>query len=259
MKNKVRLDMLLVEKGLVESRTVAQTLIMDGQVYVSGIKIIKPSVLIEKNTDIVVKEKLKYVSRGALKIEKAHKEFNFSIKGKIALDIGSSTGGFTDFLIQNGAKKVYAVDVGYGQLDYKLRQNEKVVNLERINARYITEEHVKEKVDLIVIDTSFISVTKFLENMTRFLKEGSKILILIKPQFEAGRKFVQKGGVVRDAEVHKKVIENIINFAEKTGLFLYGLTVSPIKGPAGNIEFLALFGFDINKKIETDSVIGKIV
>lgn len=247
---KKRLDMLLLDKGLTESTTTAQTLIMDGQVSVNGVKIIKSSTMVEASANIEIKEKLKYVSRGALKIEKAYKEFNLNVKDKVALDIGASTGGFTDFLIQNGIKRVYCVDVGYGQLDYKLRNLEKVVNLERQNARYLTEEHIKEKVDLVVIDASFISATKFFENLKKFLKNEAQVLILIKPQFEAGRKFVQKGGVVRDKNAHKDVIKNIVNFAENTGLFLYGLTVSPIKGPAGNTEYLALFGLDKGNKIE---------
>lgn len=256
---KKKLDILLLERKLVDSRTVAQTLIMDGQVSVNGVKIIKPSTAIKADAEIEIKEKLKYVSRGALKIEKAYKEFNMDVKDKVALDIGASTGGFTDFLIQNGIKRVYCVDVGYGQLDYKLRNSEKIVNLERQNARYLTEEHIKEKVDIVVIDVSFISVTKFLENMKRFLKDVSEVLILIKPQFEAGRKFVQKGGVVRDKNAHKDVIKNIVNFAENAELFLYGLTVSPVKGPAGNIEFLALFGFDSKMKIDADKEINNIV
>ncbi|MFH1453692.1 MAG: TlyA family RNA methyltransferase [Armatimonadota bacterium] len=248
-KNKTRLDILLLDKNLVESRTVAQTLIMDGAVYVNGVKTIKPSTFVGEDVEIILKEKLKYVSRGGLKIEKAFTEFGLNIKGGIALDIGASTGGFTDFLLQNGAEKVYCVDVGYGQLDYKLRNSDKVVNLERLNVRNLTEEHVKEKADLVTIDTSFISVTKFLENLIRFIKEDGRVLILIKPQFEAGRKFVHKGGVVKDKQVHRDIIKNIALFAGNIGLYIYELTVSPVKGPAGNTEYLALFGFDKTKRI----------
>lgn len=259
MKNKIRLDVFLVEKKLALSGTAAQAIIMDGRVSVNGVKIIKPSELVKEEDIIEIKEKLKYVSRGALKIEKAYKEFNLDARNKVVIDIGASTGGFTDFLIQNGAKRVYAVDVGYGQLDYKLRKCEKVISLEKLNARYLSGKDIKEKADLITIDTSFISVVKFLKNLIKFLKQGSLVLILIKPQFEAERKFVLKGGVVKDKQVHKEIIKNITVFAEDSGLFLYNLTISPIKGPAGNVEYLALFGLNKSKKINFNSEIDNVV
>jgi 23S rRNA (cytidine1920-2'-O)/16S rRNA (cytidine1409-2'-O)-methyltransferase len=238
---KERLDILLVEKGFFTSREKAKAAIMAGLVTVDGEKIEKSGTKINCEACIKVKRnKLKYVSRGGLKLEKAIKLFGLDFQNKIVLDIGASTGGFTDCSLQNGASKVYAVDVGYGQLDWKLRQDNRIIVLERVNARYLTQSHIPENVDIITIDASFISLAKILPAVKRFIKETGFIVTLIKPQFEAGKEKVGKKGVVRDSLTHENVINKLIDAARELGLYCYELTYSPITGPEGNIEYLML-------------------
>jgi 23S rRNA (cytidine1920-2'-O)/16S rRNA (cytidine1409-2'-O)-methyltransferase len=240
-KEKERLDQLLVCKGLVNSREKGKALIMAGQVYVNQVRVEKPGTQIKITDSIEIKGKNHvYVSRGGLKLEKALATFSIDLNEKVVLDIGASTGGFTHCALLKGASKVYAVDVGYGQLDWSLRQDSRVVNLERVNARYLTHEQINEKVDIITIDVSFISLEKILPTIKGFLKETGLILALVKPQFEAGRENVGKKGVVRDKKVHIAVVENIIEFCRNIELEPLGLDYSPVKGPEGNIEFLLL-------------------
>ncbi len=238
--SKERLDNLITKLGLSESRERAQSQIMAGNVFVNGQKMDKPGTKINSDSKIEVKGKpLPYVSRGGLKLEKAIKEFDINLQDVLAMDVGASTGGFTDCMLQNGAKKVYAIDVGYGQLAWKLRTNERVICLERTNVRYLTDEVVKELVDFVSIDVSFISLTKVLPAIWKLLKQNGKIICLIKPQFEAGRDKIGKKGVVRDKSVHFEVINTIIKFCiESLNSQIIGLTYSPIKGPEGNIEYL---------------------
>jgi len=229
----------LVLKGLTESREKGKALIMAGQVFVNGIKVDKPGAQVKKTDILEVKGKAYvYVSRGGLKLEKALQVFDLDLKGKTIMDIGASTGGFTHCALLRGASKVYAVDVGYGQLDWSLRQDPRVINLERKNARYLTKEDINELVDIITVDVSFISLEKILPAVTAFLKDGGLIVALIKPQFEAGRENVGKKGVVRDKNIHKIVISNIIEFSISIGLRPIALDYSPVKGPEGNVEFL---------------------
>jgi len=236
---KTRLDVALVERGLIQSRERAKTTIMSGQVYVNGQKADKAGDTVKDDDKIEVRgDTLKYVSRGGLKLEKAMTEFPITLDGKIAMDIGASTGGFTDCMLQNGAVKVYAVDVGYGQLAWSLRQDPRVVNMERTNIRYVTNEQVPEKLEFASIDVSFISLSLVLKPCRALLKDGGEVVCLVKPQFEAGREKVGKKGVVRDPEVHLEVLENFLNHVRDAGFVLSGLTYSPIKGPEGNIEYL---------------------
>jgi len=235
---KERLDKLLVEKGIVQSRERARALIMAGKVSVEGNRIDKPGVQI--NIDVQLKLQggdSSYVSRGGEKMEGALKAFGIDPKGMVVMDVGASTGGFTDCILQKGAKKVYAVDVGYGQLAWRLQKDPRVVNLEKKNIRYLQREEVPEEIDLILIDTSFISIEKFLPHLLGFLKKESAILSLIKPQFEVERGEVGKGGVVRDKALHEKVIERVSNFTRGLGLKVLGVTESPLLGPKGNKEF----------------------
>lgn len=236
---KYRLDQLLVNKGLVSSREKGKAMIMAGQVYVNGDKVEKPGTSVNNDAVVEIKgDSLPYASRGGLKLAKALEEFKFTVHGKVMLDIGASTGGFTDCALKNGAIKVYAVDVGYGQLAWTLRQDPRVVVMERKNARYLSSADISEPVDVITIDVSFISLRKILPSLGALLKEGGSILALIKPQFEAGRELVGKKGVIKDQAVHGQVIQEIITFSQNLGLTVRGLTYSPIKGPQGNIEFL---------------------
>ncbi len=236
---KERLDQLLLSRGLVASREKGRALIMAGQVFVNHVKTDKPGTLVASTDDIELKGKpYLYVSRGGLKLEKALQEFPLNLEGKIILDIGASTGGFTHCALLNGAAKVYAVDVGYGQLDWLLRQDHRVVNLERKNARYLSAEDIPEPVDLITIDVAFISLEKILPAVMSFIKEEGEIVALIKPQFEAGREKVGKKGVVKDKGVHKEVIEKVMSYSARIGLIPAGLQYSPITGPEGNIEYL---------------------
>lgn len=239
MADKERLDVLLVEKNLASSRELAKAYIMAGNVYVDGMKEEKAGTKIPVTADIELRaSKMKYVSRGGYKLEKAIDEFDISLEEKICLDIGASTGGFTDCMLQNGAIKVYAVDVGYGQFAWKLRNDERVVCLEKTNVRYITHEQVPDEGDFASIDVSFISLTKVLPAVLGVMKEEGRLVCLIKPQFEAGREKVGKKGVVKDIGVHKEVIEAIANYALEQDLGILGLSFSPIKGPEGNIEYL---------------------
>ena len=237
---KIRLDQLLTQKGLTESREQAQRLIRAGMVRVNGQPAGKPGHTFPEDAELFVKAAEKYVSRGGLKIEEAHKQFGFDLADAVCLDIGSSTGGFTDFMLQHGAAKVYAVDCGTNQLHYKLREDPRVVVMENTNARYLTEADIPEPADFCSIDTSFISLTTILPPLKNLIKPGGHIVSLIKPQFEAGKAQVGKGGVVRDPAVHDEVIEKIKTFGiQVLGFQWIGLCTSPITGPAGNIEFLA--------------------
>lgn len=236
---KLRLDIALVEKGYAESREKAKAMIMAGLVYVNNQKSDKPGNNINTEDSIEVRgQTLKYVSRGGLKLEKAVDVFDFSLDNTVCADIGASTGGFTDCMLQNGAKKVYAIDVGYGQLAWKLRTDSRVINLERTNFRYVTKEQIPEELDFASVDVSFISLALILPVMRTLLKNDGKAVCLIKPQFEAGKENVGKKGVVRDKNVHIAVIEKIISLIEKNEFSLLGLDFSPIKGPEGNIEYL---------------------
>ena len=237
MKN--RLDVLLVEKGFFPSREKAKAVIMAGQVYVDNQKADKPGMAVDSNADIQVRgDTLKYVSRGGLKLEKAMQVFPISLQDKICVDIGASTGGFTDCMLQNGAVKVYAVDVGYGQLAWNLRNDARVVNLERTNIRYVTKEQVPLPIDFISVDVSFISLKLVLPVAALLLKEEGEAVCLVKPQFEAGREKVGKKGVVRDKNTHIEVLKNAMGYARDNGFSVQGLTFSPVKGPEGNIEYL---------------------
>ena len=236
---KVRLDNYLLEQGLFETRSRAQAAIMAGQVLVDEQKIDKPGTSIKEGATIrLLGDQLRYVSRGGLKLEKALQVFPVSVAGKVMADIGASTGGFTDCALQNGATKVYAVDVGYGQLAWKLRSDPRVVNMERTNARALEESSLPEKVDAASIDVAFISLEKILPAVKKILKPNGFVIALIKPQFEAGKEHIGKKGVVKDPEVHKDVIRRIISFAQAEGWSIGGLDFSPVKGPEGNIEYL---------------------
>lgn len=236
---KERLDVLLVNRGLAPSREKAKTMIMEGNVFVENEREDKAGSMFDVEAAIEIKgNTLKYVSRGGLKLEKAMTHFGISLEGKICMDIGASTGGFTDCMLQNGAKKVYAVDVGYGQFAWKLRQDERVVCMEKTNIRYVTPEDIADRLDFASVDVSFISLTKVLGPARELLNDGGEMVCLIKPQFEAGREKVGKKGVVRDKTVHEEVINKVIDFAIETGFFVKNLEYSPIKGPEGNIEYL---------------------
>ncbi len=236
---KERLDQLVFERGFTESRERAKTTVMSGLVFVNGQRADKPGMPVAPDAQIEVRgEALPFVSRGGFKLDKALKVFPIDPAGKICIDCGASTGGFTDVLLQHGAAKVYAVDVGYGQLAWKLRGDERVVNLERTNLRYITDERIPEKLDLAVTDVSFISIRLILPAVVPLLKDGADLVCLIKPQFEAGREEVGKKGVVRDEAVHREVVREILDFAPTVGLSVRGLDYSPIKGPEGNIEYI---------------------
>lgn len=236
---KKRLDILLVEKQLEKSRERAKAMIMEGLVYVNGQKEDKPGSMTDEAASVEVRGKtLPYVSRGGLKLEKAITQFGIDLMGKTAMDIGASTGGFTDCMLQNGAAKVYCVDVGYGQLAWKLRCDPRVVNMERVNIRYVTGEQVPDRLDFISVDVSFISLSLVLPVAKQLLKEDGEIVALIKPQFEAGREKVGKKGVVRDSAVHREVIGKVIELAQSLELTVKGISFSPIKGPEGNLEYL---------------------
>ena len=239
MQNKERLDLLLFNKGFTESREKAKALIMSGKVYVDNQKADKPGTLYKNDSKIEVRnDEIQFVSRGGLKLNKAISSFNIDLKDKIAMDIGASTGGFTDCMLQNGAKKVYSVDVGYGQLAWKLRNDERVVNLERTNIRYLDESLILEKLDFVSIDVSFISLKLVLPVAKNLMKDFAKGVCLIKPQFEAGRDKIGKNGVVRDKKTHEEVIKNVFDFTRNLGFKILDLDFSPVKGPKGNIEYL---------------------
>lgn len=236
---KKRIDVLLYEKGLAPSREKAKVMIMAGNVYVNNQKYDKPGDTVNEDAEIEVRgSTLKYVSRGGLKLEKAMQMFPITLDGSVCMDIGASTGGFTDCMLQNGASKVYSVDVGYGQLAWQLRQDPRVVNLERTNARYLTREQIPEEIDFFSVDVSFISLKIILPAVRPLLRDGGRAVCLIKPQFEAGREKVGKKGVVRDKSVHEEVVQMICDFLLENGYSVLGLTFSPVKGPEGNIEYL---------------------
>ena len=229
----------MVENGLVSGRDLAKSLIMEGKVYVNNQKADKAGEQVGEKDKVELRgETLRYVSRGGLKLEKAMKSFPICLDGSIAMDIGASTGGFTDCMLQNGAKKVFAVDVGYGQLAWKLRTDDRVVNMERTNIRYVSLEDIGEELDFASVDVAFISLKLVLPVAFKLLKNNGEIVALIKPQFEAGREKVGKKGVVREPSVHCEVIEEVTKFAQNTGFQILGLDFSPIKGPEGNIEYL---------------------
>ena len=236
---KERLDVLLVQKGLAPSREKAKTMIMEGNVFVDNQREDKAGTFFDPSVNIEIHgNTLRYVSRGGLKLEKAMAQFGITLDDKVCMDIGASTGGFTDCMLQNGAKKVYAVDVGYGQFAWKLRQDPRVVCMEKTNIRYVTPEDIGDALNFASVDVSFISLTKVLGPAKELLKDGGQMVCLIKPQFEAGKDKVGKKGVVRDPAVHKEVIERVILFAKSIGFGILHLDYSPIKGPEGNIEYL---------------------
>ena len=252
MSNKTRLDVLLTERGLLDSRQKAQATIMSGIVFVNGQRVDKVGTAVSNDALIEIRgTTLPYVSRGGLKLEKAMQTFSLTLTGKICADIGASTGGFTDCMLQNGAKKVYAVDVGYGQLDWKLRNDARVVCMERTNARYLTHEEIPEELDFASVDVSFISLKLIFPALYGLLREGGEIACLIKPQFEAGREKVGKKGVVRDPAVHLEVLEHFLIHAKENHFTVLGITYSPIRGPEGNIEYL---GF-LRKSEEPDAAV----
>lgn len=238
-KAKLRLDTYLTEQGLFETRSRAQAAIMAGQVLVDEVKIDKPGTSVKEGAKIrILGDRLRYVSRGGLKLAKALQKFPVSVTGKVMADIGASTGGFTDCALQNGAVRVYAIDVGYGQLDWKLRNDPRVINMERTNARLLEADSLPEPIEAASIDVAFISLEKILPAVRKLLAADAFVIALVKPQFEAGKENVGKKGVVRDPAVHKEVLRRIIAFAEQEGFGIGGLDYSPVKGPEGNIEYL---------------------
>jgi 23S rRNA (cytidine1920-2'-O)/16S rRNA (cytidine1409-2'-O)-methyltransferase len=257
---KKRLDIILIEKGLFSAREKAKAAIMAGEVMVDGICVDKAGALIDDRADIIVKSKqLPYVSRGGLKLAKAIEVFELDLQGKIILDIGSSTGGFVDCALQRGAIKVYAVDVGYGQLAWSLRKDERVVVLEKTNARYLTTDEIGEKVDLITVDASFISLAKVLPASIQFLPADGLLIALVKPQFEAGKEKVGKKGVVRDKDVHKQVLQKVCADMQGLGMMPRALDFSPITGPNGNIEYLLLAKKNTDRLLAVDNLIIEAV
>lgn len=237
-RKKIRLDKMLFDKYLVESREKAKALIIAGEVMVDGTVTYKAGAQVDPDSELKIKSKLPFVSRGGLKLEQAVNDFGLEFEGKTCMDVGASTGGFTDCMLQHGAVKVHAVDVGYGQFDWKLRMDERVVLLEKTNIRYLEKQAVPDKIDIAAIDVSFISLTKVIPNILNFLEPGGEIVALIKPQFEAERKDIGKGGVVRDETVRIGTVEKIKTWAEANGLEVLGTTSSPVKGPKGNAEYL---------------------
>ena len=255
---KMRLDVILAERGLVDSRALAQRMVMAGQVRVNGQVALKPATKVEEGAEITLDEGPRYVSRGGEKLEAALAEFPINVQGLICADVGASTGGFTDCLLQHGAKKVYSIDVGKGILHWNMRQDERVEVMEETNARYV--EKLPEPVDLVTIDVSFISLKVLLPVVKAwFGEEGGQVIALIKPQFEAGRKVTAKGkGVIRDPEVHKQVLEDVLGFAQDEGFGISGLIRSPLVGPKGNVEFLGWMEYPPIERINIDDVILSI-
>lgn len=255
MKNKKRIDVLLVERGFFQSREKSKRVVMEGIVFVGNNRIDKPGEKVDVDSEIIIKgNPIPYVSRGGLKLEKAIKDFDVVLKEKIAIDIGASTGGFTDCMLKNGAKRVYAIDVGYGQLDWNLRNDNRVIVKERTNIRYVKKEDIGEEADFISIDVSFISLELVLPVADKLLKKDGEIVALIKPQFEAGREKVGKKGLVRDKKVHFEVIKKILNFCNKNNLQISNLAYSPITGATGNIEFLSHIVKENNKYEELNDI-----
>ena len=256
MKIKKRLDVLLTEQGYADTRSKAQAIIMSGNVYVNGQKADKPGVSYEETVELEVRGAVcTYVSRGGLKLEKALRDFGVKPVDYVCSDSGASTGGFTDCLLQQGARKVFAIDVGYGQLDWKIRSDERVVVMERTNIRYVTPEDLGEPLDLSVIDVSFIGLEIVLPTIKTLLKPTGQVLCLIKPQFEAGKENVGKKGVVRDPKIHKMVLDNFVSLVDSLGFKILGLTFSPVKGPEGNIEFLGHLTLDNVEGIRPDTAL----
>ena len=252
---KERIDVLLVEKGFFSSREKAQAALMAGNILVNEQKVDKAGTKVDATASIrIIGDKMPYVSRGGLKLAKAITAFELDLTDKIAADIGASTGGFTDCMLQNGAKKVYAVDVGYGQLAWSLRSDERVVNLERMNARYLSKENLPEQIDFMTMDLSFISLDKVLPHVRQFLSNDGEIIALVKPQFEAGRENVGKKGVVRDSKVHEEVLKKVIQVAQDNQLTVLGVDFSPIKGPEGNIEYLLYLSNSDGQQREITSI-----
>lgn len=258
---KKRLDLCVTESGLAESREKAKALIMLGRVYVNNQKADKPGTPVSDTDKLELRgETLRYVSRGGLKLEKSIPRYGLSLEGAVCMDIGASTGGFTDCMLQNGAARVYAIDVGYGQLAWKLRTDERVVSLERTNFRYVTAKEVPDIIDFASVDVSFISLTLILPAAKALLKSGGKMVCLVKPQFEAGRGKVGKKGVVKEPEIHREVLTKIVGFAESIGFSVIGADYSPIKGPEGNIEYLLCLANDGGEEQNvTEEIIREVV
>lgn len=256
---KDRLDVLLVNKGLAESREKAKRIIMAGRVKVDGRVQDKPGSSFDTESEIIVEGKeCPYVSRGGLKLEKGIEEWEINCKNAVCVDMGASTGGFTDCMLQHGASKVYAIDVGYGQLDYKLRTDDRVINMEKTNIRYLDTDLIEEAIDLISIDVSFISLSHMLPVASELLSDEGLVFCLVKPQFEAGREQVGKGGIVRDPKVHEEVISNVIVYAEDSGLYPKELSYSPIKGTKGNIEYILLLSHKkCDNKVDVSGVVNE--
>jgi 23S rRNA (cytidine1920-2'-O)/16S rRNA (cytidine1409-2'-O)-methyltransferase len=258
MGEKQRLDVLLVERGLVASRELARRMIMAGEAAVNGQVVDKPGMRVDANAELTMRAMPRFVSRGGEKLDAALVAFPIEVTDKICADVGASTGGFTDCLLQSGAAKVYAIDVGYGQLDYRLRQDERVIVMERTNARYV--EVLPEKIEIVTVDASFISLRLLLPVIKRWLAERADLIVLIKPQFEAGKRDVGKGGVVKSSEVHGRVLREVLTSATNDGFTVGGLIRSPLKGPAGNIEFLAwlTYGDSQQPPLDLDSAIESV-
>lgn len=256
MAKKERLDVMITQRELTPSREKAKAYIMAGVVYVNGQKEDKPGFQTKPDAVIEIREKMKYVSRGGYKLEKAMAVFPITLEDKVTMDVGASTGGFTDCMLQNGAKKVYAVDVGYGQFAWKLRQDPRVVCMEKTNMRYLTRDQIEDDIGFASIDVSFISLSKIIGPLQELLTKNGEVVALVKPQFEAGREKVGKKGVVRDSAVHEEVIENVLDYTNSIGMGVHGIDFSPIKGPEGNIEYLIYLknnipGLDLDKQGET--------
>lgn len=258
---KERIDVLLVEKGFLVSREKAKAALMAGLVFADGRIVDKAGTMIDDEAEITVKgNQCPYVSRGGLKLEKALKEFEISVDGAVCTDIGASTGGFTDCMLQHGAQKVYAIDVGYGQLDYKLRIDSRIINMEKVNIRYLDFDTIKDPISFISIDVSFISLKLVFPIASQLLETGGALVCLVKPQFEAGREQVGKNGIVRERNVHEEVLKNVAGYAQDNGLMVSGITYSPITGAKGNIEYLMyLVKSDSDAPFSVDEKIKSIV
>ncbi|MBA3870135.1 MAG: TlyA family RNA methyltransferase [Anaerolineae bacterium] len=259
MSAKQRIDTLMFERGLAPSREKARAMIMAGEVLVDNQPISKPGSPVDLKAEIIVKNKPRFVSRGGDKLAWALENFKMNVSGRVCADVGASTGGFTDCLLQNGAARVYAIDVGYGQIDYALRQDERVIVIERTNARYL--EALTESVNFVTVDASFISLKILIPTIKNWLQPSADLVLLIKPQFEAGREEVGKGGVVRDSKIHKRVLTDILGALRQLGFDIRGLTTSPIKGPAGNTEFLTWihFGDPVDPPLDIPTLIASVI
>jgi 23S rRNA (cytidine1920-2'-O)/16S rRNA (cytidine1409-2'-O)-methyltransferase len=253
MTSKLRLDLLILERGLAKSREKARAMIMAGEVLVNGFEITKPGSPISQDAEITIKNKPRFVSRGGEKLAGALRDFQLNVTGRVAADVGASTGGFTDCLLQSGVQRVYAIDVGYGQLDYSLRRDDRVLVMERTNARYV--DSLPESVNLVVIDASFISLKLLLPVVKKWLQPEADVVTLVKPQFEAGRQDVGKGGVIRDVHIHRRVLREILSFAADMGF-----QIRDLKGPAGNTEFLAWLRWidQPTQLVDIDTLINKV-